>query len=103
MGRGCSPEGGGAPLTVRNTVRVYDTHLREGQATEAVRVDGLSPWLYVVDGLTEFGVERIGKGDAASDLDQPLPTIRALKDASLVLFLVDRTAQASTAGTISGH
>jgi hypothetical protein len=56
-----------------------------------------------MDGVVEVGGERLGKGDAISDLDHPLPNIRALGDATLVLFLVDRTAPASKAGTISGH
>lgn len=97
------PEGGNAPLTVRNAVRVYDLHLHEGKEIEVPAIGGLSPWLYVMDGVIEVDVERLGKGDAVSDLDQPLPTVRAMTDATLVLFLVDRTAPASTAGTISGR
>jgi redox-sensitive bicupin YhaK (pirin superfamily) len=102
-GQVAGPEGVDAPLTIRNTVRVYDARLHEGQTIEAVKIEGLSPWLYVMDGVVKVGAERLGKGDAVSDLDQSLPTIRALSDATLVLFLVDRTAPASTAGTISGH
>jgi|1186.fasta_scaffold05876_3 redox-sensitive bicupin YhaK (pirin superfamily) len=97
------PKGTNAPLTVRNAVRVYDVHLHERQEIAAVVVEGLSPWLYVMDGVVEVGTERLGKGDAVSDLDQPLPIVRALGDATLVLFLVDRAAPASLAGTISGH
>jgi redox-sensitive bicupin YhaK (pirin superfamily) len=96
------PEGSNAPLTVRNAVRVYDLHLHEGQEIEVPAVGGLSPWLYVMDGAVEVGGERLGKGDAVSDLNQPLPTVCAMTDATLVLFLVDRTAPASIAGTISG-
>jgi redox-sensitive bicupin YhaK (pirin superfamily) len=102
-GQVAGPEGTDAPLTIRNAVRVYDVHLHEGQVIEAVAVNGLSSWLYVMDGVVEVGTERLGKGDAVSDLDQPLPIVRALGDATLVLFLVDRTAPASLAGTISGH
>ena len=38
-----------------------------------------------------------------TDLEEPLPKLRAEDDSTLVLFLVDRSAQASTAGTISGQ
>lgn len=91
------------PLTIRNAVRVYDTHLLEGHQTEVPTISGMSPWLYVMDGTVEIGGERLGKGDAASDLDQPLPALRSMSEATLVLFLVDRTAPASMADTISGR
>lgn len=63
----------------------------------------MSPWLYVMNGEIEFGGERLGNGDAVSELDQPLPTVRNITDATLVLFLVDRAAPSSTTGTISGR
>lgn len=97
------PEGGNAPLTVRNAVHVYDTQLRVGQAIEVPVIGGLSPWLYVMDGAVQIGDVRISKGDSVSDLDQPLPSVSYITDATLVLFLVDRAAPGSTAGTISGR
>lgn len=97
------PEGSGAPLTIRNAVRFYDVRLRAGQGASVPAADGLSPWLYVLDGAVEVGGERLGKGDAAGDAGEHLPPVRAETDAMLVLFLVDRAAPASKAGTISGR
>jgi redox-sensitive bicupin YhaK (pirin superfamily) len=97
------PEGSGAPLTIRNAVRLYDVRLHDGQQVDVPAVEGLTPFLYVMDGVVEIGGERLGKGDAASDAGQALPPVRAAADASLVLFLVDRKATGSMAGTISGH
>lgn len=97
------PEGSEAPLTVRNAVRFYDVRLEAGQESEVPAVPGLWPWLYVMDGLVGIGAERLEKGDAASDISGSLPAVRALADTVLVLFLVDLTAPASRAGTISGQ
>ena len=66
-------------------------------------VEGLTPFLYVIDGLVGIGGDRLGSGDAASDADRALPPVRALADTSLVRFLVDPNATGSKAGTISGH
>lgn len=95
------PEESGAPLIIRNEVRLYDVHLHDGQEVEVPAVEGMTPFLYVIDGVVEIGGERLGSGDAVSD--RALPTVRAASDASLALFLVDTTATGSKAGTISGH
>lgn len=97
------PEESGAPLIFRNKVHLYDVRLHNGSEIEVPIIEGLTPFLYVMDGIVEIDGERLGKGDAVSDAEQALPLVRALGDASLVLFLVDRTATGSKAGTISGH
>lgn len=55
-----------------------------------------------MDGTVRVGGERLVKGEAATDLETALPAIHAESYASLVVFLVDRTAQATRDGTISG-
>ncbi|KQT52317.1 MULTISPECIES: pirin family protein [unclassified Aureimonas] len=97
------PEGSDAPLTIRNSVKVYDVAIAASAEIDVPSADGLSPWLYVMDGAVKIGGETLSKGDAASDLDTPLPKVRATADATLVLFLVDRKATASQSGTISGR
>lgn len=97
------PEGSGAPLTIRNAVHVFDVHLRAGEEVSAPAAEGLSPWLYVLDGGIELGGERLAKGDAARDEGRDLPLVRAARDTTLVLFLVDRTATGARTGTISGR
>ncbi len=95
------PEGSGAPLIMRNEVRIYDAHLRDRQQVAVPMVAGMRSFLYVVEGVVEIGGERLGRGDAVCDMT--LPSVAAASDASLVLFLVDETAPGSRAGTISGH
>jgi hypothetical protein len=56
-----------------------------------------------MDGAVTVGDARLGKGDAVTDLDRALATVHAESAATLVAFLVDRAAPASTAGTISGR
>ena len=97
------PEGSGAPLTIRNTVRLYDVRLRAGKEATVPTVEGLCPWLYVLAGAIEISGETLDKGDAVRDIDQTLSPIRALVDATLVLFLTDPVATGSRTGTISGR
>jgi len=96
------PENSDAPLKIRQQVRVYDARLASGQVLAMPTVSALAPWLYVMDGAVRVGSERLGKGDAATDLEAALPSVHAESEATLVLFLVDRTARATRNGTISG-
>ena len=62
---------------------------------------GCSPWLYVME--WSGCVACPGKGDAVSDLNQPLPEPRPLHDRCHVsAVLVDATAPASTLGVVDG-
>jgi len=97
------PEDSGAPLKLRQQVMVYDAHLAVGAEIEAPVATGMTPWVYVMDGVVTAGGETLGKGDAVTDLDAQLPRFEAMEPATLVAFLVDRTAPASQAGMISGR
>jgi redox-sensitive bicupin YhaK (pirin superfamily) len=96
------PEGSNAPLTIRQRVVVFDTHLAAGDEVVPPAVTGMTSWVYVMDGAIVAGDERLEKGDACSDADAPLPPLRASRDTTLVAFLVDLAAPASRSGTISG-
>jgi quercetin 2,3-dioxygenase len=97
------PEGSEAPLTFRQRVMVFDAHAgAEEDLTVPVHA-GMVQWLYVMDGSIIVGGQQVHKGDAILDAAAPLPPVRAISDATLVAFLVDLTATASRAGTISGH
>jgi hypothetical protein len=98
-----SPEASKAPLKFRQQVAVYDAHPTAGQEVSVPTIEKMTPWLYVMDGSIAIGEMRLDNGDAVTDLEQTLPKLRAEVDSTLVLFLVDRSAQASTAGTISGQ
>lgn len=95
------PESGDAPLKIRQQVVVYEAHLEAGQEVRVPGADGMTPWLYVMDGSVSVG-DSLRKGDAVTDLEEALPMVRAESASTLVAFLVDRSAPASTAGTISG-
>jgi redox-sensitive bicupin YhaK (pirin superfamily) len=97
------PEASDAPLKFRQQVIVYDVHPKAGQELSLPTAGQMTPWLYVMDGTVSMGDVRLEKGDAVTDLERPLPELRAESDATVVLFLADRSAQASTAGTISGQ
>jgi quercetin 2,3-dioxygenase len=96
------PERSVAPLKIRQEVTIYDAQVAAGQELRLPAHGDLSPWLYVMAGAVHLGDERLADGDAIADLDAALPAIQAEKDSALVLFLVDRTAQATLGGTISG-
>ncbi len=97
------PEDGGAPLKIRQLVIFYEARLVKGQEVRVPVAEGMTPWLYVMDGAVRAGSVELGKGDALTDLDAPLPAIRAEGQTTLVAFLVDQSAPASAAGTISGR
>jgi redox-sensitive bicupin YhaK (pirin superfamily) len=96
------PAGSDAPLTIRQRVWVFDARPVAGDELTIPSFPGMTPWVYLLDGSATAGGQRLGKGDALTDLDAPLPPIRVDSDAVLVAFLVDRSAPASLRGTISG-
>ena len=97
------PEASTAPLKFRQQVTAYDAHPTAGLELSVPTTEKMTPWLYVMDGSVAIGGVRLGKGDAVTDVEQPLPKLRAEDNSTLVLLLVDRSARASTVGTISGQ
>jgi len=97
-----APENSTAPLNIRQKIKVYDASLRAETTIEIARADGMEPLLYVFDGEIEVGGQQFRKGDTlAPGVDGPR-SVTALQPTTFVLFLVDRSAPASLAGTISG-
>ena len=92
-----------APLALRQKLFVYDIQLTAHSTTEAPCRPGMAQWLYVAEGEIMLGGERLEKGDAVSDSLLPLPPIVAGRDAILLCFQIDLTAQATTVGQISGQ
>ena len=97
------PDGSGAPLSVRQEVRLHDAKLAAGDRVEVPVVEGLAPWLYVMDGEVTLGERILTKGEAAAASGESMPALRAETETALVLFLVDTTVSGSRAGTISGR
>lgn len=98
------PEGADAALVIRQQVKVYDALVSKGEELRVPTTSGMTPWLYIMDGIVTIDGEQLETGDAAATLGEDLPVIRVERDATTLLaFLVDLDASASTAGTISGQ
>jgi quercetin 2,3-dioxygenase len=96
------PRTSDAPLTIRQNVYILDTHPTAGDELEIPVYKNLKPFLYVLDGEITVNNLIIGKQEAVTDLENPLPKMIANKDSTIVLFFVDMDAPMSMAGTISG-
>lgn len=96
------PEGSDAPLNVRQNVYILDAHIKAGDSLKVPEYPGLAPFLYVMNGEIQVGDTIVGKQEAVTDLDAPLPEVVATRDATVVLFIVDLEAEMSMDGTISG-
>jgi len=96
------PEESEAPLHVRQNVYVLDAHPQGGERLEIPTYEGLQPFLYVMEGEITIKDLIIGKQEAVTDVDNPLPPLFANEDSTIVLFFVDRNASMSMEGTISG-
>ncbi|MDW0118293.1 pirin family protein [Sporosarcina thermotolerans] len=96
------PEGSDAPLYVRQNVYILDAHPKAGEELEIPVYLGLTPFLYVMNGEITVQNLTVGKKEAVTDLEVPLPPIVANEDTTLVLFFVDMNAEMSMDGTISG-
>ena len=97
-------EDSGAPLLFRQDIAVFDRNARAGDRFDAPRIEGFAPWLFVMSGAISIGGQKLQTGDAiAVGEHERLPDMTADAATTLVLFLVDRTASATRAGTISGR
>jgi redox-sensitive bicupin YhaK (pirin superfamily) len=97
------PAESNAPLSVRNKVWVYDRRIVSG-AIDVPIESKLDALLYVFSGAIKIGGDVVlSAGDsftvAAGD---EMPELIAVEPSDLVLFRVDRQANYSRAGTLSG-
>ncbi|UXT85167.1 pirin family protein [Agrobacterium tumefaciens] len=97
------PEGSEAPTFVRQQVYLYDAHLAAGETIDLPSRDGFDRWFYVFDGVVSADEMHVSKYTALMvGSGKENARITALTDADVVTFLVDRTAQYSRDGTMSG-
>ncbi|MCW3790330.1 pirin family protein [Paenibacillus sp. LS1] len=92
-----------APLELRQQVAVYDAHAKAGTMLQPPIIEGMEPWLYVMDGSISIKDIAINKGDAVTYSPSEMSTMLIHKDASLVLFLVKLDAPMTLAGQFSGR
>jgi quercetin 2,3-dioxygenase len=102
------PEGSGASGIVRQQALLHDVRLEAGRSLTLPVMLGFDAWLYVFNG--EISLRSEGDGDyamkthdAVALIDHGAATITATATSDVVLFLVDRNAPASRAGTLSGR
>ncbi|WP_121822958.1 pirin family protein [Halostella salina] len=96
------PEGGDAPLYVRNEVNCYDCRLTGGETTVLPSRSGWDTYLYVFDGAVAVGDEEAKVGYTESALvtaDGEVP-VTATEDSILVAFSIDPDAPITRQGTI---
>jgi redox-sensitive bicupin YhaK (pirin superfamily) len=97
------PVGSAAPSFVRQAIYLYDTHLSAGRSINLPTVPGFDRWLYVFRGAVSVGDEQAETHTALTiGADETAFDVTAIREADLILFLVDRQAAFSRAGTMSG-
>jgi redox-sensitive bicupin YhaK (pirin superfamily) len=99
------PPGGGAPAVVRQRLWLLDAFLPAGsRMAPPVVPPGIDAFLYVFRGDVAAGGIALPAfhGLTATGGTAP-PAVEARRDSDLVLFLVDRAAPATRAGTLSGQ
>ncbi|SOC40032.1 hypothetical protein SAMN05877842_1079 [Ureibacillus acetophenoni] len=96
------PENSDAPLKVRQNVFIFDAHPKKGDSLDIPFYEGLQQYLYVMDGEITVEGLKIGKFEAITNIGNPLPTVTATENSTVLLFFVDMNAAMSMAGTISG-
>jgi quercetin 2,3-dioxygenase len=97
------PEGSGALTTIRQTLMLHDVRLEAGRPLALLEQAGLDAWLYVFGGQVTLGDMPLATNDAVAIMGQQSLTLHADTTSDLVLFLIDRTAPVSRAGTLGGR
>ncbi|MBC8082200.1 MAG: pirin family protein [Hymenobacter sp.] len=96
------PAGSEAPLIIRSQVWLYDVHLTR-HTLALPDLQGRTAFLYVFSGAVKVsGADLpLQEGDSLI-LEAEAVSVLAPEDAQLVVFLLDRQASFSRAGTLSG-
>ncbi|UVI33137.1 pirin family protein [Paenibacillus spongiae] len=96
------PEESNAPLTIYQQIYIYDAHPQSGDTIEVPSLQGLTPWVYIMEGAVQVGEHSLIKGDAITDSNSQLPPFQVTETATLVAFLIDQNAPFTMAGLFSG-
>src|SRR5690625_6241992 len=92
------PEESEAPLHVRQNVYVLDAHPQGGERLEIPTYESLQPFLYVMEGEITIQDLIIGKQEAVTDVDNPLPPLVANEDSTIVLRSEEHTSELQSRG-----
>ena len=96
------PEGGDAPLYVRNDVHFYDSRIEAGATVALPSRPGWDTYLYVFDGAVTLGdgETRIGDTESALVTGEGDVSVTAAEDSVAVAFCIDPDAPITRQGTI---
>jgi len=94
------PEGGDAPLFVRNEVQCYDARLAAGTETTLPSRPGWETYCYVFEGAIEVAGESVGFTESALVPDPEGIPLTATEDAVVVAFCLNPDAPVTRQGTI---
>ena len=95
------PEGSDAPAIVRNDVRLYDIHLKAGSSTQAPRLEGWDTLVHAYRGEAVVNGTPLKLAEGALLIDEAQVEITATSNATLLVFLINRAATLTHAGTIA--
>ena len=97
------PAGSAAPSFVRQAIYLYDARLSAGRRVDLPSMPGFDRWFYVFRGKVSVGQQEAATHTAVMiGADETALTVTATMDSDVVVFLVDRSANFSREGTISG-
>jgi redox-sensitive bicupin YhaK (pirin superfamily) len=96
------PEGGEAPLFVRNAIDCYDCRLDAGATTALPSRPGWDTYFYVFEGAVTAGdgSETVGYTESALVTEDGDVPVTATEDSVLVAFTLDPEAPVTRQGTI---
>ncbi|MFC3477583.1 pirin family protein [Halobacterium litoreum] len=94
------PEGGDAPLYVRNEVDFYDCRLDADATVSLPSKPGRDTYLYVFDGAVELEDTSLGYTESALVTGDGDVSVTATEDSTLVAFSIDPDAPVTRQGTI---
>jgi redox-sensitive bicupin YhaK (pirin superfamily) len=81
-----SPNGADGSVTIHQDAKLYASLLNPGQAVKHELGKGRYAWLQVARGAVELNGKILNQGDGAAISDEPQLTVKATKDAEVLLF-----------------
>jgi redox-sensitive bicupin YhaK (pirin superfamily) len=81
-----SPNGADGSVTIHQDARLYVSLLQPGQEVKHELGKGRYAWLQVARGAVELNGKILNQGDGAAISDEPQLTVKATKDAEVLLF-----------------
>ncbi|ASV69655.1 pirin family protein [Cytobacillus kochii] len=81
-----------APLKIRNRVIIYDAYMQANSKIQIPKIEGFTPWLFIMNGELQIDNTLLTKGDAIAGDSLYNNSIHLLTDTTLVLFLSDVNA-----------